>query len=308
MVVEGEFIAGDKTVLITGGCKGIGFETAKRIARSGSQLILTTRSQDLIQDGDVAQQEFLRHFPSPTRISIFQLDLTSLASVRSFTQKIQENFMNIHCIICNAGISSSNGGVTTEGYEVHFGVHCIGHFLLIRSLTNRLLSCQDTRVILVSSMLLLRGQVNLDVEGTVQSPGSKTRVPQEYCDSKLCMALLGREFQRRFVNISFITVSPGWCRTGLGREEEGGSQWFTTVLAAIPLLLFSRSAESGADSIVYCALAPNVTSLRGEFIRDRKSVQSVKQLLNQHETEAGEVWRYCEAAVDRFNQANDTNN
>ena len=132
-------------------------------------------------------------------------------------------FFHLDVLICNAGVMShkNNENVTEDGLELHFSVHCLGHFLIFNLLRPLLLKSTDPRVIMVSSILLKGGQIDVDNIGSPDNAryknfDSESNTPPGYADSKLVASLLVKELQEEDPSISFFSVSPGWCKTNLG--------------------------------------------------------------------------------------------
>jgi NAD(P)-dependent dehydrogenase (short-subunit alcohol dehydrogenase family) len=178
----------DKTVIVTGGNAGLGYETAKNIALSDPSyhVVLACRSASR---GEAAAAS-LRLETGNSHIQATHLDLASLVSVRSFATTFSRmGLPPLHGIVCNAGISAS--GVagsprTQDGFEMIFGVNHLGHFLL----TNLLLPAMDDhgRIVFVTSDLhnppaFFPAKVRY-VSGDALAHG-KTGMAQ-YCISKLC--------------------------------------------------------------------------------------------------------------------------
>ena len=69
-----------------------------------------------------------------------ELDLASFASIREFANKCLKKFPEIHVLINNAGVyvPLKDQLHTKEGFEIHFGVNHLGHFLLTNLLQDRL--------------------------------------------------------------------------------------------------------------------------------------------------------------------------
>ncbi|WP_326551056.1 SDR family NAD(P)-dependent oxidoreductase [Micromonospora sp. NBC_01813] len=178
-----------KTVIVTGGNAGLGYQCAKSIAERDRNyhVVLACRS---LSKGEVAAAVLTEETKNPN-ISTLRLDLASLSSVRDFCAEFSRAEMPLlHSVVCNAGISA--GGVpgqprTTDGVETIFGVNHLGHFLL----TNLLLKHMKPggRVVFVASDLhnpprFFPVKVNY---GTARSIAARSGPGmQQYCLSKLC--------------------------------------------------------------------------------------------------------------------------
>jgi retinol dehydrogenase 12 len=88
------------------------------------------------------------------KIIFFGLDLSDLASVKSFSEKVLSLNQPIKMIINNAGIMMCPHGLTKNGYEIQFGTNHIGHFFLTQFLLNNILNNneEDKRIINISSL------------------------------------------------------------------------------------------------------------------------------------------------------------
>lgn len=63
-------------------------------------------------------------------IDVYQLDLSSLASVRRCATEIINNETKIDILINNAGVMTCPKWKTTDGFDMQFGTNHLGHFLL----------------------------------------------------------------------------------------------------------------------------------------------------------------------------------
>ena len=75
------------------------------------------------------------------------LNLASLASIRQFADAVLKDFPEIHVLINNAGVyvPLKDRALTEDGFELHFGVNHLGHFLLTNLLLDRLKDCAPSR-------------------------------------------------------------------------------------------------------------------------------------------------------------------
>ena len=151
-----------KTVIITGGNTGLGYECAKNIAGNNKgdwHIILACRSPEKA----ASAVKRLVNESGNKQIEAMELDLASLASVRQFAREFTERQLPpLHSIVCNAGLQVVRGTTyTKDGFETTFGVNHLGHFLLVNLLLKDLKS--PARIVFVSS--------------DVHDPTKKTPIP-----------------------------------------------------------------------------------------------------------------------------------
>ncbi len=86
----------NKTILITGGTKGIGRSICTDLAKQGSNIIILARTQSDLQKVKKELSIF-------SNISTFQCDLTSQSDIKKVFKKIKLKFNQIDVLINNAG-------------------------------------------------------------------------------------------------------------------------------------------------------------------------------------------------------------
>jgi hypothetical protein len=114
-----------KVVIVTGGNAGLGFETARVLASNGATVIITSRS---LKNGENA----VSSLNTGTAIEVMQLDLASLQSIKSFSDKFVASRRPLHILINNAGVMGGSRTLTEDGFESQFGVNHLGHFYLTK--------------------------------------------------------------------------------------------------------------------------------------------------------------------------------
>lgn len=69
-----------------------------------------------------------------------ELNLASFLSIKEFATEVIKNFAEIHVLINNAGVyvPFKEQALTDDGFEIHFGVNHLGHFLLTNLLLEHL--------------------------------------------------------------------------------------------------------------------------------------------------------------------------
>lgn len=305
--MEGEFDIRGRIFVITGGDKGLGLETVRRLVRGGGRVIIGCREARYFgQEADTALSDLCGDLEcGQEQIKIIYLDLAKLKTVKKFCDTIISSNDVIDVLICNAGVMSHAGdNVTEDGLELHYSVNYLGHFLIVQKLRPLLQKSVDPRVVAVSSILLRDGQIDVENLGNPSSSRNITKgarassTPLAYCDSKMMMALFIQELQRRETHISAFNVSPGWCRTNLGRSAK--IPWYSYPLLVTLMLLFGNSVKSGADSIVFCASGKNLHYLRGKFVRKRKVYNKIEVILESRGSCVLELWNKSESQIQQI--------
>ena len=136
-----------KNVIITGGNSGLGFETAKKIAKDRDyRIILACRNAEKAAD---AKEKIIAETGNEN-IDTMLLDTSLLFSVRAFADAYLTKYETVDVLINNAGVSAMKAnGVTAEGFELVFATNYLGHFLLTQLLLPHF--AEKGRIISVSS-------------------------------------------------------------------------------------------------------------------------------------------------------------
>ena len=186
-----------KTIIITGSNSGLGYQTAKKIAKKSKnyRIILACRN---LEKSNKKKDEIIKETGNENIITM-EIDTSSLNSVRNFIKNYKESsYGKIYSLVCNAGISGMHSGITKDGFDIIFETNHLGHFLL----TNSLLSLMEEngRIFNVSSDMHNPPENNFNWIGTekIAKPDSnlsKDRIRYSY--SKLCNLYFTYELKRK---------------------------------------------------------------------------------------------------------------
>lgn len=250
-----------KNVIITGSNSGIGRQTAIELSKKGLHVVLACRSENKAKEvmdiitKDGGSCEFM------------PIDLNSLESVKEFVNIYSKKYDHLDTLICNAGIVHSQGREETmDGYERHFGVNYLGHFLLTLLLLPLVNKSKDGRIIILSSLAYSWTHVHFeDINLT-----KEYNVMIAYGQSKLCNLLFARELSRRLVNenidIPVNAVHPGVIKSNITYNREKNKGKFLALASHI----VCRSAHFGAKSSVYLATTDTGRHITGEYFFNAK--------------------------------------
>jgi len=262
-----------KVVIVTGGNVGLGAEAAMDFAKRGATVILACRSWENTKD----TLQMIRTKSGNNDVHYLHLDLGSLESVRQFAEDVQAKYPEIHTLVCNAGVwfPMEQKAKTSDGFEAHAGVNHLGHFLLTNLLLDRLALSAPARVVVVSSALSSSGKIDFEEydhfkEGRQPDPSSKSFAPTGYCDSKMMNVLFAKELSVKASGRGVMAVSlcPGWCYTSLARHVD--IKFYKKILFLPIMLLFMRSASSGAQNIIQAVVEDENNLVNGGFYKECK--------------------------------------
>ena len=233
-----------KIAVVTGGNRGIGFETCRQLARRGMRVILTARDE---VKGRPAAERLRRE---GLEVEFATLDVSDDASVGSFARHVEKALGRVDVLVNNAGImideEEGRGGgspsvmrARIETLRRTMEVNVYGALRVTQALLP-LMPKNDARIVNVSSGM---GQLS-DMNGGWPA----------YRISKTALNALTRILadELRGTGIRVNSICPGWVKTDMGGPGA------------------TRTPEEGADTIVWVATARDVPT--GGFFRDRKPI------------------------------------
>jgi NAD(P)-dependent dehydrogenase (short-subunit alcohol dehydrogenase family) len=203
----------DKIAVVTGANSGLGKETARVLAQKGVQVILAVRSTDR---GEEAALDIRKEFPKSS-VEVMKLDLSSLESVKSFAKEFSGRYQHLNFLINNAGVMVPPYTKTEDGFELQFGTNHLAHFALTGLLLPLLESTKDSRIVNISSIAHLSGDVNFD---DLAWETRKYDAPKAYADSKIANLYFTYELARKLKksDIKVLAAHPGWTITNLQKN------------------------------------------------------------------------------------------
>jgi len=231
----------DKVALVSGGNRGMGLETCRRLAALGYRVLLGSRD---FETGVAAAQSL-----ADGRVEAVRLDVTLQSDIDALAEYIDANFGRLDLLINNAGIlidsddgaSSSIRDADIERIERTLAVNTLGPIRLVNALLPLMEAVDDARIVNVSS-----GMGQLSVMGG-NFPGFRL--------SKAALNAVTRIYAAELdaAKFSVNSLCPGWVRTDMG----GGNA--------------ELSVEEGVDTAIWLATADDARS-SGGFYRRREPI------------------------------------
>ncbi|MBA2493814.1 MAG: SDR family NAD(P)-dependent oxidoreductase [Acidobacteria bacterium] len=225
----------DKTILITGGSRGLGLVLARNFASEGARIAICAR------DGEELNRAKEDLESRGAKVLDIVCDVRNQNEVNQMVEKVCNHYGQIDVLINNAGVIQVGPleVQTKEDFEDAMNVHFWGPYYTMSAVIPKMRGKGEGRIVNISSI------------------GGKLSVPHlaPYCASKFALVGLSGAMRVELAkdNIQVTTVCPGLMRTGshvnalFKGKNEMEFAWFS-IGNALPIS--SISAESAAKQIV----------------------------------------------------------
>jgi len=238
-----------KTVLITGANSGLGYYSAKAIAKKNGHVLLACRT---LEKAKLAEEK-LKSFNPEGKFTPIELDLADLNNVNEVAVKISSEFEKLDLLINNAGIMHPPKTLSAQGFEIQFAVNHLAHMLLTLKLQPLIEKKENSRIVTVTSGAQFFGKVgwnNIKAENYYNKWES-------YANSKLANVMFALELNERLdqKNTLSLAAHPGIAKTNLFSAQKPKPNPIET----LSLKLFSpifQSAEMGALPQLFAGTSP----------------------------------------------------
>lgn len=277
------------TAIVTGGASGIGLETARVLAMRNVHVIIAARNMEA---ANKAKQCILNDNKN-ARVDVEKLDLSSIRSVKTFTDNFKTLDLPLNILINNAGIMFCPFQLSEDGVEMQFATNHLGHFYLTNLLLDKMKETAKSsgiegRIVNLSSVAHIcpyKGGIRFQKINQKNSYQNKLA----YAQSKLANILQANELSRRLqeegANITVNSVHPGLIMTPLMRH----SALLMRIFRAFTCILW-KNVPQGAATTCYVALHPSLKGVTGKYYYDCNEYKPSK--LARNEALAKNLWDF----------------
>jgi retinol dehydrogenase-12 len=244
-----------KTIIVTGGNSGIGFETAKVLTQHGHRVVITGRDEAKLRQAASTIQ-------AVTHGDIFYRlgDFASFDSVRMLAKALLAE-PRIDVLINNAGVARSQRTMTQDGNEMVLQVNHLSPFLLTHLLLDKIKANAPARIVNVSSRShRFARDLGFDDVQFARS-FSATR---SYSRTKLYNILFTRELARRLVGtrVTVNALHPGVIVSRIGLDGDLHGVMGVLMHLRQP---FKSPAEMGSKVACFVATSPEIEAVSGQY-------------------------------------------
>ncbi|TRY77497.1 hypothetical protein DNTS_035091 [Danionella cerebrum] len=296
-----------KVAIVTGGTRGMGYEISRHLVNLDMHVVIAGNEEE---EGQAAVKSIQEEF-GQGKVEFMFLDLASLTSVRLFVQIYKAKGLPLHVLVNNAGVMLVPERKTEDGFELHFGLNYLGHFLLTNLLLDVLRESgkpgKCSRIVIMSSATHYGGRLTLnDLQGRVHigycsqalqrlAQGHRGYNMQKgysshaaYAQSKLALVLFSYQLQKQLCAsgepLTVNAVDPGMVDTPLYDNLCSPALMLKRPVAK---LLFRTPAE-GASTAVYASAASELEGVGGLYLYNGRKTES--SALSYDERLQTELW------------------
>jgi len=249
----------NKICLITGATAGIGKVTALKLAKMGATVVGVGRNP---VKGQAVAERIQKATGNP-RVEFLIADLSSQIQIRSLAESFRQKYDRLDVLVNNAGVIFLARQLTADGIEKTFALNHLGYFLLTRLLLDMLKASAPARIVNVSSVAHMSGEMDFnDLEFKQGYSGWLA-----YARSKLANVLFTYELARR-LNGSGVTANalhPGFVASSFAYNNFRGLLWPVRPFYWLYQKFSAVSPEKGAETMVYLSSSPEVNGVTGKY-------------------------------------------
>ncbi|PGH09699.1 hypothetical protein AJ80_07651 [Polytolypa hystricis UAMH7299] len=279
-IPKGTSLSG-KTVIVTGGNTGLGFEAARQfLTLNAARVIITARSRSKGAEAVSALRNYVEvKAANPTAmIEVFELDLDDYSSGMEFVKRVKREVKEVDVLVCNAGVNFMDYQLSMSGHERVMQVNCYTHFLIALELLPLLRNTAQIKG--TPSHLSFVSSSYHDSHTLSKKPIPASQNIFSYFDDKVIYSGMTRYFDSKFVTNAFVIrlanivpsselvvncLCPGQVATSFNRNLP---IWLKGIMSVI-VRFRARNVEEGARALVYAGCVAGEES-HGGFLQHNK--------------------------------------
>ncbi len=225
----------NKTALITGANQGLGFETARQLAKKGYRVFIGCRNT---AKGTEAIEKL--NALGLTNVELIEIDVTNINSIQSARKKIEDNTEKLDVLINNAGISGEQpqnfSNYDMDKLRIVFDTNFFGAVQTTQQFIDLLKKSDEPRIVNISS-----GLGSLTFHSSSPDFGMYTVYSASKTALNAFTVNLAKEFKD--TNFKINSIESGYTATNLNNYQ--GTQ---TVEEAVDIIVKAATLVNDASS------------------------------------------------------------
>jgi NAD(P)-dependent dehydrogenase (short-subunit alcohol dehydrogenase family) len=246
-----------RLVVITGATSGIGYETARKYASHGADILCINRNEKAsIELCDTLSREF------NADCGYLIADFSRLSDVHAVAQQLSSLSRNIDVLIHNAGVYMTQKTFTEDNIETVFQTNYLSTFIVNYYLREKLKKQTSGRILYVNSEAHRFAVWGLDFDDLSWNKSHFSGL-KGYGAAKMAQLLSIIKYNQYFLGtgITVNAMHPGNVKTNSGHNN--GEKY--KILKRLFVDSTARSAEISAEALYYLGVSPELSGVSGKF-------------------------------------------
>ena len=268
---------------MTGATDGIGWMTARALARDGARVIIVGRNQAK----GAARVAALRADTGNDAVEFEWADLAVQGEIRALAERLNRELPRLDVLVNNVGAWFHRRAETPDGIEMTWALNHLGYFLLTGLALDLLGRAETGRIVNVASRAHRGPQVDFDdPEGKRQYSGWRA-----YQQSKLANIQFTGRLAERLAPAGRVTANclhPGFVASRFGHNNSGMPRF----VAGAMQRLFAISEEKGAATSHHLATDDAVEGVSGRYFVKCRVAESSPE--SRDRAAQARLWRLSE--------------
>jgi NAD(P)-dependent dehydrogenase (short-subunit alcohol dehydrogenase family) len=249
------------TVLVTGGTGGIGYQTARALARHGARMLITGREA---RPGEEAAAT-IRRKSGHDQVKFLQADHATVGGNQRLAEQIRAEVSGLDVLVNNVGGLYQSRWETADGYEATLAMNFIGPFALTGELLPLLQANAPARCVNVVSagFKMWKPDPFQDLQSTQRYVSGDV-----YAHTKLLNLLASLALARRLPaeQVTINLIHPGMAWTSMTQSMTSETMpAFRLVWPLLRLVQRRGSPEKAGQHVAEVASAPELTGHTGQY-------------------------------------------
>jgi NAD(P)-dependent dehydrogenase (short-subunit alcohol dehydrogenase family) len=232
--------------IVTGTSRGLGQYFARALARSGADLVLTSRNVETLKPFEEEIQKLNRRTVS------LELDVTSQQSIEAMAAEAEKAYGKIDILVNNAGMNIRKPAVDVawDDWNKILDTNLRGSFFVAQAVAKRMIPRKYGRIINIGSVTSVAGYAGLGPYSA--SRGGIRQLTMSLADD---WGIHG---------ITVNTLAPGWFRTEQNKVMYEDTEWVAYLSDRIPVKRPGRPDD--LDSAVVFLAAESSRYVTGQIL------------------------------------------
>ncbi len=274
-----------KTALVTAATSGIGFYTAREIAKLGATVYITGRDA---RSGRPAAERIRQTAPRGV-VHFIQTGLSAVGANQELAERIADENERLHILVNNVGGVYHSRWQTADYYESSVGIQLAGPAALTAALLPLLQRGAPARIVnvLPAAVAIWHEDDFPDAAGLGEYLGADPAARTKFATILWTFAL-ARRLEDKGVVVNAVDPGTAWTALTARVNRRAASGGPGAIWALFRMIEHATTTQAAARASIFLATSPHAAEMNGEYVgKNCRPVQPPRVLLDVARQERG---------------------